>query len=557
MTSTVFSSGTTIASTWLNDVNTAVYKSASGIPNTVNRTLLNKLADQVSVKDFGATGDGTTDDTVAIKLALANSFNVFFPAGIYKITDGLAPRDYTVMRGAGRYNTFISLFTNDVDAMTIGWGCLIEDMEINSQVATGTKGCLRCFSITNSNIPAMWQNTGSGGLSYENILDRVTLRGGQAYNLYGTNVGYMTWRDTWALISKGGMNVLINGVVGVGATTLTMEGTNKITACLNGDGMSFTGDNGAHRILGIFEGNKGCGLRMTGILTAITIAGDSYFENNFALGASLGAAEVIIGGTAVNGFNIEAGVFYRSNNSTYGVSAALTTGNTNFIRGFGAPALTTGPQARFNVGNGFLLDIAQEYLGTPRLVPTTRRNTGIFATEAFQGFPYTINQNPVFNAWSGTPPDNWTNYSAQLAVKSAGGFFNSAFKVICASYPSGIVQASLQTRLPFATGNFILVIVGRNGRSIGPTSPGFNGTDCTRLVYTAGATTTIQCPDFVFGTDWTVATFDLTSLNGGDFPAKSAITAMTLNVLGSNITEIGFVGLYDSNARTFIPSSLF
>ncbi len=47
-----------------------------------------KLNDVVSVKDFGAKGDGVTDDTAAIQAAItANAGGViFFPAGVYKIT---------------------------------------------------------------------------------------------------------------------------------------------------------------------------------------------------------------------------------------------------------------------------------------------------------------------------------------------------------------------------------------------------------------------------------------------------------------------------------------
>lgn len=44
----------------------------------------------VSVKDFGAVGDGVTDDTAAINLALASSaIHVYFPDGTYRITDSL------------------------------------------------------------------------------------------------------------------------------------------------------------------------------------------------------------------------------------------------------------------------------------------------------------------------------------------------------------------------------------------------------------------------------------------------------------------------------------
>jgi hypothetical protein len=53
----------------------------------VNRAINQKLAEIVSVKDFGATGNGTTDDTAAIQAALDSSYGgLFFPEGTYKVT---------------------------------------------------------------------------------------------------------------------------------------------------------------------------------------------------------------------------------------------------------------------------------------------------------------------------------------------------------------------------------------------------------------------------------------------------------------------------------------
>jgi hypothetical protein len=55
---------------------------------TVNRPISEKLAEWVSVKDFGAVGDGIADDTAAIQAALDSSVTaaVYFPAGAYKLT---------------------------------------------------------------------------------------------------------------------------------------------------------------------------------------------------------------------------------------------------------------------------------------------------------------------------------------------------------------------------------------------------------------------------------------------------------------------------------------
>ena len=66
------------------------------------RTVQAKLRDVVSVKDFGAVGDGVTDDTAAIQAALDKSLNVFIPSGIYKITDTIFIQSGGRLTGAGR-----------------------------------------------------------------------------------------------------------------------------------------------------------------------------------------------------------------------------------------------------------------------------------------------------------------------------------------------------------------------------------------------------------------------------------------------------------------------
>lgn len=74
----------------------------------VSRTQFSKNTDVLSVKDFGAAGDGSTDDTAAINTAMALSIVgkgntpgvcIYFPDGIYKITAALSYNHTVCMTG--------------------------------------------------------------------------------------------------------------------------------------------------------------------------------------------------------------------------------------------------------------------------------------------------------------------------------------------------------------------------------------------------------------------------------------------------------------------------
>lgn len=50
---------------------------------------LTSISAVVNVRDFGAKGDAKTDDTKAIQAALAKSSHIYFPAGVYVISNGI------------------------------------------------------------------------------------------------------------------------------------------------------------------------------------------------------------------------------------------------------------------------------------------------------------------------------------------------------------------------------------------------------------------------------------------------------------------------------------
>lgn len=93
----------------------------SGDPSS--RTIQLKLDDFASVKDFGAKGDGNTDDTDAINRALYQLFcvqaaypgtrrSLFFPAGEYLVSDTILIPPYAKLYGEGANSTIIRLIAS-------------------------------------------------------------------------------------------------------------------------------------------------------------------------------------------------------------------------------------------------------------------------------------------------------------------------------------------------------------------------------------------------------------------------------------------------------------
>ena len=143
------------------------YVPASGPPG---RTVQAKLRDVVSVKDFGAVGDGTTDDTTALQAAIAYCESatqyggraLYIPGGRYLITGALTlSKEFITIFGDGAWESRIYAVGLSTSALT-------------TAAMQYLRPFLHDFAV---------ENTGTGkGIDFGNITGQVYL--GELKNLY-------------------------------------------------------------------------------------------------------------------------------------------------------------------------------------------------------------------------------------------------------------------------------------------------------------------------------------------------------------------------------------
>jgi len=109
----------------------------------VARTVKSKLQDMVSVKDFGAVGDGVTDDTATIQAAIdyaetLPNASVIIPPGEYKCTSGLqiASGRIGLIGNKGKSKLVFTLPSGQTCLTVTGVGHALESFEISGTGST-------------------------------------------------------------------------------------------------------------------------------------------------------------------------------------------------------------------------------------------------------------------------------------------------------------------------------------------------------------------------------------------------------------------------------------
>lgn len=112
--------------------NDATIQTGATASNPVQRTVQERLDDTVSIRSFGAVGDGATDDTAAIQRAIdqlylndatkgseVSRIILNFEAGVYYISEPLRIPPFATLRGTGEDKTVIQQHGNYPVAITV------------------------------------------------------------------------------------------------------------------------------------------------------------------------------------------------------------------------------------------------------------------------------------------------------------------------------------------------------------------------------------------------------------------------------------------------------
>lgn len=152
----------------------------------VTQSLQSWLDQFASVTDFGATGDGITDDTAAINRALYQLYcrevnpqvrrSLFFPAGVYLVSGTINIPPYAMLYGEGADSSIIQLIEN---SGTVAYVAQTADSLQQTGVNIGSNGAITPQQITVNNL----------GFQTVDPLSNIFLIG-QASNCRFQNVGF-------------------------------------------------------------------------------------------------------------------------------------------------------------------------------------------------------------------------------------------------------------------------------------------------------------------------------------------------------------------------------
>ena len=340
-------------------------------------TVQSKLQEWVSVKDFGATGNGTTDDTAAIQAAI-NAFSsnatIYFPTGTYAINaNGMQIASKNNVRLVGQEGATIKYLANQTHSWFSGTdhvailftSCTnssIENLIVNPNyftgIAIGLDSCTKCSIKGNtvSGVDAFGQVITING-SYNNLIDNYiyssdgsATRGIIVGNL---NVGQM---ENNCYVS--GNTVTNNSATGIGLACHSSIITNN-NASYNqgiGSGIVVAGGNSlaCYQLTisnNICIGNTGHGIQSDVVYgSSLDLTADISVCNNVCANNSYSGIYMSYG----NRWVVNANIFKQ--NTTYGIAADVYV-TSSVISNNSCYANAIGIQVANSVANNYTRDL--------------------------------------------------------------------------------------------------------------------------------------------------------------------------------------------------------
>lgn len=308
---------------------------ATTFPNTSQKPYGPQLKGYISnrgfdVTDYGATGDGVTDDTAAVTSAIAAAKaatkTLFFPAGTYKITSNITiDWDYATILGVGANSILNFVGCGLVISATTSYHyrTTLRDLRINR---SGTAGpALYMIGASGSTGPARW------------TLDNIDVKGstGDGLEIAGAFIGTVIgsyFRETT------GRGVYIHKAgAGNAGQCITFSG-GEIQNCTAG-GVEMTDARGVGFLGTAIEGNGTFGAKLN------NCSGTAFHGNYWEANAN---ADIIVGdSTSSNGLSVEGGYFLMGS-ATKTKSIQLVRANGVSIRGNAFSGFTTNAPVAVN-----------------------------------------------------------------------------------------------------------------------------------------------------------------------------------------------------------------
>ena len=186
----------------------------------VAETVSAKLSQTVSVKDFGAVGDGIIDDTTAIQNALDSGKNIYFPAGTYMHTGGLTQTSHGQhVYGESSYQVGYpgvvgnSVILKKISGTSDGWllgtsGGGLHNISFDNSGfgGAGLKMTAHYAEVDNITIGNV------GGTSYALELETVNTCNFNFINFFGTNYGGIKASGSYGVLYSAFNNVFVPDV---------------------------------------------------------------------------------------------------------------------------------------------------------------------------------------------------------------------------------------------------------------------------------------------------------------------------------------------------------